>query len=102
MCTDCRTECQLLTCENVKSSQLTGDRGSTISKIIELENKTEIEIEHVHVKMKTVEEDIITNKGVTMVLECDSKVKEERIKCVRERLCDDTLCIGNTTLQCGN
>ena len=55
-----------------------------------------------HVKMKTVEENAITNKGVTMVLKCYAKGKEERIKCARENNCDDKLCIGNATLMCVN
>ena len=51
-----------------------------------------------HVKTKTFDEDITTNKGVTMVLECDAKAKEERIKCVRENICYNSLWIYNTTL----
>ena len=54
-----------------------------------------------HVKTKTVDEDMITNKGVTMVLECDKKAKEERINCTRENASDDRLCTGNIALQCG-
>ena len=80
---DCRKVWEFLTCEQVKSSQFAGDRGSIISKIIVLENKTKIEIEHAHAKTKAVNEDAITNKGITMVLECDAKAKEKRIKCVR-------------------
>ena len=41
------------------------------------------------------------NKGVTMVLECDLKEKEERTKCLRENTCNDSLRIGKIALQCG-
>ena len=70
-------------------------------KIIEFESKTKIEIEHVRVKTKSVNEDVITNKKVMTVLECDAKAKEERIKCVRKNMCDNSLCIRNMVLQCG-
>ena len=75
VCTDCRKVWELLICGKVKSSQLAGDGGSIISKIIELKSKTKIEFEHVHVKTKKVDEDAITNKGITMTLECDVKAK---------------------------
>ena len=46
---NCREFWELLTSDTLKASQLAEDGGSIISRIIELENKSKIEFEHVHV-----------------------------------------------------
>ena len=68
---DCYKVWTLLKADKLKESQFSGDRGSIMSKVIALESKTKIEVEYVHVKTKTGDEDAITTKGLTMVLECD-------------------------------
>ena len=76
---------ELLTSKKEKASQFTGHEGSIISRIIALERKTKIEVEHVQVKIKTGDDDATMNEGLTMVLECDKKAKVERIFFLREK-----------------
>ena len=52
---DCWKVWKSLTYEKVKLSQFAGDRGSTRSKMIELETKTKVEVEHAYSKTKTVD-----------------------------------------------
>ena len=56
------------TANKLKASQFSGDRESTVSKIIGLESETNVEVEHVHVKTTNGNEDKIINKGLTMEL----------------------------------
>ena len=56
---DCRKVSELLTSKKLKASELAGDSGPIISKIIDLENKTKVEFEHVHAKMKGSEDKTI-------------------------------------------
>ena len=51
-----------------------------------------------HVKIKNGDDDIIMNKGLTMVLEYDKKAKEERMKGLRENRSDTILYAGNIAL----
>ena len=74
---------ELLKLEKLKANQLAEDSGSIISRIIELDTKSKIEFEHVHAKTNKIEDSAIENIGLEMVLKCDKKVKEERIRCVR-------------------
>ena len=46
----------------LKSSQLAGDRGSVVSRIIEIESKSKIDFEYIHVNNKKVENNEIVNK----------------------------------------
>ena len=59
-----------------KASEVSGDRGSIMSKIIGLESNTNVDFEHVHTKITNDNEDTIIKKGSSIVLECDKKVKE--------------------------
>ena len=59
---DCRKVWKLLTSKTLKVSQLAGDGGSIISKIIELENKTKAEFEHVYATMKGNEDNAIEKR----------------------------------------
>ena len=56
MHTDCRKAWELLTEDRLKASEITGDGGSIISRIIELESKSKIRFEHEHVKTNNVED----------------------------------------------
>ena len=99
--TDCYKVWQLLTSGKLKASQFTGDGVSIIRKIIELESETKIEFVHEYVKTKNGNDNAILNKGLTMVLECDQKVKEERIKSIRESRDNNGLWVINAPLKCG-
>ena len=68
---DCRKSWELITLETLKSSQLEGDGGSIISRIMELESKSKIEFENVQVKTTNNEDNTISNKGLEMVLKFD-------------------------------
>ena len=61
----------------LEAIQLAGHGGSIIRKIIELENKSKTEFEHVHVKTKSAGDNTIMSKGLTMVLEHDAKEKNK-------------------------
>ena len=61
---DCRKVWWLLTLETFKASPIEGYDGSIIIRIIELENKSKIEFECVHVKTNNNEDNTIGNKGL--------------------------------------
>ena len=54
-----------------------------------------------HVKTNNNECKTIENEGLEMVLKCDKKVKEERIRCVRENRIERMSVVGNTVMQYG-
>ena len=56
----------------MKASQLVGNGGSIVSKIMELEIKLRIEFEHAHVK-KTYDEDNAIAKSLKFVLKYDEQ-----------------------------
>ena len=51
-----------------------------MSRIIVLEIKTKIKFEHVRMKTKNGDNDEMTNKGLTMVLECDHQKNRRKNK----------------------
>ena len=55
---------ELWTSKKIKASQLAGDGGSIISKIIDLESKTKIEFEYVHVTTRNNDDNEVENKGL--------------------------------------
>ena len=57
------------------------DGGSIISKIIELKKGSKVQFECTHVKSKNETEEANNNEGKTLLLLCDMKSKEERLKC---------------------
>ena len=65
---DCYKVWELITADKLKASQFSGDGGSITSNISELESKTKIEFEYLHVKTKNGNEDVIINKGLMMAL----------------------------------
>ena len=79
--TNCKVEWELLTADRLKASQCALDAGSQISKIIEIENKRNIQFECMYVRTKQGIEAIEDIYGKKVVLECDDKSKEERLKC---------------------
>ena len=89
---------ELLISDEVKSRQFVGDGGLIISKIIELESKTRIEFKHACAKTKNGDDDAIINKGLKIVLECNQKVKEDRLKGMNENRIDNRLHVGNAVL----
>ena len=52
-------------------------------------------------KKKNIEDNTITNKGLSTTLECDAQEKEEILKCVRENVIEDRLVVWNIELKCG-
>ena len=86
---DCKKSWEMVTSERLKSSKLAGHRGSIISKILEVERKSNIEFEHVHVRTTEGSESGENNEGLKMVLKCDKLAKEERLKCVVENRIHD-------------
>ena len=62
MHTDCWKLWDLLTSEEIKASQFTGDGWSIISRIIWLERKTKIEVEYVNIKTTPGDDDAIIIK----------------------------------------
>ena len=96
---DCRKAWELLATRVLKSSKLAGDRGLIIRKIIGPENKSKIEFDYAHVKTKNVDDNSIINKGLTMVLGCDTQEKVKRWKCTRENVRDHRLVVGNVKSQ---
>ena len=78
--TDCKVEWELLTADRLKASQCALDAGSEISKIIEIENKRNIQFECMYVRTKQGIEAIEDIYGKKVVLECDDKSKEERLE----------------------
>ena len=74
----------MVVADGLKASQLEGNGDSIVSRIIEIESKSKIDFEHVHVNTKNIENKGIVNKGINMALECDRLAKEERLKCVGE------------------
>ena len=99
MIVDFRKVWELLASETLKESQLAGDGGSIVSRIIESESKLKIESEYVHVKTNNNEENAIENKVLEMVSKRDTKAKEERIRCIRENRIENTSVVGNVSLQ---
>ena len=77
---DCKKMWEMVTSDSLKASQLAGDGGSIISKILEVENKSNIEFEYIHVR--TTEESVSgeNKERLKMVLKCDKLAKEERLK----------------------
>ena len=55
-----------------------------ISKIIEIESKSKIDFEYVHVNTKNVEDNNSMNKGLHVVSDYNKLAKEERIKHMSE------------------
>ena len=51
-------------------------------------------------KTKNVDDNTILNLGLTMVLECNTQAKEERLKRARGRARDDRLLVRNSEFQC--
>ena len=86
--------------EGFKSKLDRRSGGSMISKIIELEKKSKIKFEHVHVKTKNVDDNVIIDKGFKMALECYKKEKKEKLKCAREHARGDRLFVGNVESKC--
>ena len=84
MCADCKLEWGMLTNDRLKSIQCALDRGSIISKIIEIEKNSNAQFECTHVKTKQDTEVIEDSDGKKMLLKCDNKAKYERIKCEQE------------------
>ena len=60
--TDCRKVWEMVAADGLKSSQLAGDGGSIVSRIIEIESKSKIDFEYIHVNNKKVENNEIVNK----------------------------------------
>ena len=86
---DCKKIWEMVTSERLKASQFSGDVGSVISKILELERKSNIEFECVHVRTTEGSESGENNEGLKIVLKNDKLAKEERVKCgVENRACD--------------
>ena len=54
-----------------------------------------------HVKTKDNEHNIIEKKGLEMVLKCDKKSKEQRIRHVIKNRLENTSEVGNAVLQYG-
>ena len=81
---DCRKAWEMVVNYGLKISQIEGDGGSTVSRIIEIESKSEIDFEHIHVNTKKIENNRIVNNGRNMALEFDKLVEEEKLKCVSE------------------
>ena len=98
---DCRKSWELLISEKLKASQVAGDEISTIFRIIELERKSKIEFECMHVKTTNNEDNTIVNKYLEKVLKWDKQAKEEIIRDVRENRIENISVFGNTSLQCG-
>ena len=97
--TDCKVVYELLTDERLKSSQCELDGGFAISKNIEIEKKSNVQFDNVHVKTKQGTEAIDSIYGKKSVLECDCKAKKERIK-YEEDCKHYNLCVrGNTCLK---
>ena len=92
---------EMVTSERLKASQFAGDGGSISSKMLEVEKKSNIEFEHIHVR-KTEGSENVENEGLKMVLKCDKVAKEERVKCVVENTMHDEETEGNTSLNLGN
>ena len=65
----------------LKASQLALDRGSMISKILEIEKNSNVQLEHINVKTKKDDDERQNSYGKNLVLECDHKEKGERVKC---------------------
>ena len=86
---DCKKIWEMVTSERLKSSKLAGHRGSIISKILEVERKSNIEFEHVHIRTTEGSESGENNEGLKMVSKYDNLAKEERLKCVVENRTHD-------------
>ena len=55
--TDCKAMCDVLILDRTKASPFSLDGGGIISKIIQLENDSDIEFEHAHVKTRNDNEE---------------------------------------------
>ena len=51
-CINCKIVSDMLTSERIKAREFALDGGGIISKIMQLENESKIEFEHVHVKTR--------------------------------------------------
>ena len=91
----------MVTSKRLKASQFAGDGGPIISKILEVEKKSNIEFEYVHVRTNEGSENV-ENEGLKMVLKCDKIAKEERVKCVIENRTHYAEVEGNMSLNIGN
>ena len=74
---DCIKVWESLMSKKLKASQLVRDSSSIISKMVELENKSQTEFEHANAKAKDNENNSIENKVVEIVLKCDKKRKKK-------------------------
>ena len=52
-------------------------------------------------KIKNVDDNALTKKGLTMTLECETQEKEETSKRVRENSRECRSVFGNVELKCG-
>ena len=93
---DCKKEWEMITSDSLKASQLTGDGGSIISKILKVERKSNVEFKHVYVRTTVVSASGESDKGLKMVLKCDKLAKEERLKCVVENRMNNKEVEGKT------
>ena len=73
---DCKRVWVMVTSGKLEASQFSGHKGSIISKILEVEKKSNIEFEHVHVKIIVGSENGENNEGLSMVFKCDTLAKE--------------------------
>ena len=77
---DCKKEWEMITSDSLKASQLAGDGGSIISKILKVERNSHVEFEYVHVRTTEGRVSDENNEGLKMVLKCNKLVKEELLK----------------------
>ena len=91
----------MVTSERQKDSHFAGDRGSIISKMLEVEKKSNIEFEHFHVRI-TEGSGNVENEGLKMVLKCDKIAKEECEKCAIENRTHGAEVEGKKSLNIGN
>ena len=96
---DCKVAWELLTDDMLKDNQFAMDRGSIISKILEIERESRVQFEYTHAKTKKQVEEDINGKGTLMVIKCDNKSKEEMIKREEQHKNEIMGVLGNIILQ---
>ena len=99
MCTDYKVAEEMLTADALKAIKCALDGRSSISKIIEIEKKINVQFECMCVKTKQDMKEIGDSHGKKLVLECDDKAKEERLKCEGEHKNDNVRVRGNVCLK---
>ena len=89
-----------LTSDRIKASQFALDGGWIISKIVQIENESDVEFEHMHVKTKNDDEERGCGYERKLVLECDIIANETPVKCDDDDVIDNVKVRGNVSLKC--